>query len=293
MTNNAPGRPAADTFRTLVIIPTYNERENILPLCEAVLAQGSGVEVLVVDDNSPDGTGEVARELAARNPRVHLLAREGKLGLGTAHVAGLRWALAGQYERAITMDADFSHPPDRIPAMLEASRRADLVIGSRYVRGGGHKGWPVRRLLLSSLSNRVARLTLGLEPADCTGAFRCFRRRVLEQLAFENMQATGYSFQEEMLWHCSGRGFVIAEVPIVFVDRRRGRSKISCREVWGGVSTLFRLALTPRGRKRPLVPPDACATGAVLRLHRPRRPGTISCLGARPRDPADAERNAQ
>ncbi len=293
MMNDAPERPAADTFRTLVIIPTYNERENLLPLCEAVLAQGSAVEVLVVDDNSPDGTGQAARGLAARNPRVHLLAREGKLGLGTAHVAGLRWALAGEYERAITMDADFSHPPDRIPAMLEASRRADLVVGSRYVPGGGHKGWPMRRLLLSSLSNLVARLTLGLEPADCTGAFRCFRRDVLKQLAFENMEATGYSFQEEMLWHCSGRGFVIAEVPIVFVDRQRGRSKISWREVWGGISTVFRLALTPRGRKRPLARPGAPAAGAVRRLHQPRRTGTISCLGVRPSDPADAERNGQ
>ncbi len=256
MVNHAPERPAADALRCLVIIPTYNERENLRPLCAAVLAQGTALEVLVVDDNSPDGTGDLARELAARDPRVHLLEREGKLGLGTAHIAGFRWALARHYERVITMDADFSHPPDRIPAMLEASRHADVVIGSRYVEGGGHKDWPVRRLLLSSLSNVVARLALRLEPADCTGAFRCFRRRVLEQIAFENIVAAGYSFQEEMLWHCSGRGFAIAEVPIVFADRQRGRSKISWREVWGGISTVMRLAFAPPGRKRPAGPPE-------------------------------------
>jgi len=245
--------PAADRLRTLVIVPTYNERENIERLCDAILSQGRGIEVLVVDDNSPDGTAELARRMGQRTGRVHLLSRPGKLGLGTATIAGYRWALERGYERVITIDADFSHPPEAIPAMLEASLESDVVIGSRYVPGGGHKDWPRRRVLLSSISNLVARTALRLKPADCTGAFRCMRRSVLERIAFENIVAKGYSFQEEMLWHCAGRGFTFAEVPILFVDRQRGRSKINFREVYGGVATVLRLMFTPAGRKRPAV----------------------------------------
>jgi len=247
--------PAADILKTVVIVPTYNERENIGELCETILRQGRGVEALVVDDNSPDGTSDFVLGMSARNPRVHLLRRKGKLGLGTAHIAGYRWALARDYERIITMDADFSHPPDRIPAMLEASLASDIVIGSRYIAGGAHRDWPLRRILLSSTSNLVARHALRLQPADCTGAFRCFRRAVLERIAFDNIVSKGYSFQEEMLWHCSGRGLRIAEVPITFLDRERGKSKISWREVWGGVSTVARLMFTPVGRRnRPSRP---------------------------------------
>jgi dolichol-phosphate mannosyltransferase len=242
---------AADTLRTLVVVPTYNERDNIGDLCEAILGQGRGVEVLVVDDNSPDGTAGVVERIGQAEPRVHLLRRPGKLGLGTAHIAGFRWALARDYERVVTMDADFSHPPERIRPMIEASVESDVVIGSRYVEGGGHKDWPLRRVFLSSLSNLVARAALRLEPADCTGAFRCFRREVLERIAFDNILSRGYSFQEEMLWHCSGRGFRMAEVPILFVDRERGSSKISPGEVWGGIATVLRLMFTPAGRRRP------------------------------------------
>jgi dolichol-phosphate mannosyltransferase len=245
------GGRAADRLKTVVVVPTYNERENIGPLCDAILRQGGGVEVLVVDDNSPDGTAALVRALAAADPRIHLLCRPGKLGLGTAHVAGYRWALDRDYERVITMDADFSHPPDVIPAMLEASLRADVVIGSRYVEGGGYRNWPRRRVLLSSFSNAVTRLALRLPAADCTGAFRCFRRSVLENVALDNIVSRGYSFQEEMLWHCSRRGWRIAEVPIVFVDRQAGRSKISLREIGGGVATIARLMLTPAGRRSP------------------------------------------
>lgn len=243
------GRKAADFLQTIVIVPTYNERENIGQLCEAILRQGQGVEALVVDDNSPDGTGDLVRDMCACNPRVHLVRRKGKLGAGTAFIAGYKWALARGYERIVTMDADFSHPPDRIPAMLEASLTHDIVIGSRYVTGGGHQDWPLRRIFLSSTSNLVARHALRLQPADCTGAFRCFRRAVLERIVFDNMVSKGYSFQEEMLWHCSGRGFSIAEVPITFLDRERGKSKISWREIWGGVCTVARLMFTPAGRR--------------------------------------------
>ncbi len=204
-----------------------------------------------MDDNSPDGTAELVEQLADDEPRVHLLRRQGKLGLGTAHLAGYRWALQRHYSRVITMDADFSHPPERIPAMLEASREADVVIGSRYCPGGGHADWPFHRILLSSTSNVVARLCLRLEPADCTGAFRCFRRSVLENIAAENIVSRGYSFQEEMLWHCSGRGWRIAEVPITFQDRRGGKSKMSLREILGGVATIVRLVFTPEGRRIP------------------------------------------
>lgn len=252
----AAGRSAADVLKTVVVVPTYNERDNIGRLCQEILRQGRGVEVLVVDDNSPDGTAQVVEDLSAEDPRIHLLRREGKLGLGTAHIAGYRWALARDYQRIITMDADFSHPPDRIPDMLEASLASDIVIGSRYVPGGGHADWPARRVMLSSLSNLVARFALRLKPADCTGAFRCFRRSVLKSIALHNIVSKGYSFQEEMLWHCSGRGFKVSEVPITFVDRQRGASKISPCEIWGGIATVIRLVFTPAGRKEPMPSAD-------------------------------------
>jgi len=236
-------------LKTLVIVPTYNERENIEPLLRDILAQGAAIEALVVDDNSPDGTARTVARLKADEPRIHLLRRRGKLGLGTAHLAGYRWALERDYERIITMDADFSHPPGRIPAMLEASLASDVVIGSRYCPGGGHADWPFHRLALSSISNLVARSALRLKPADCTGAFRCFRRSALEQTALDNIVSTGYSFQEEMLWFCCGRGLRIAEVPITFADRRGGASKMSLREIIGAVLTLIRLVFTPAGRK--------------------------------------------
>ncbi|MFO7956390.1 MAG: polyprenol monophosphomannose synthase [Candidatus Brocadiia bacterium] len=242
---------AADRLKTLVVIPTYNEKDNVRPLCRAVLEQGKGIEVLVVDDNSPDGTAVLAAALATSRPRVHVLCREGKLGLGTAHIAGYRWALERDYERVVTMDADFSHPPERIPAMLEASEDADVVIGSRYCEGGGHEGWPWHRIFLSRASNAVARVCLSLKPKDCTGAFRCFRRSVLERVPLDNIVATGYSFQEEMLWYCSGRGWRMEEVPITFVDRQRGESKISMREIVGGMLTVFRLMFTPERRRWP------------------------------------------
>jgi len=233
--------PNTDTrdLRTLVIVPTYNERENVEPLCRAILGLGESYEVLVVDDNSPDGTAGLVERLRARQRRIHLLRRPGKLGLGTAHVAGYRWALARDYDRVVTMDADFSHPPERIPAMVEASRRHHVVLGSRYVAGGGHAGWPLRRVLLSRISNRVARTALRLRPRDCTGAFRCFRREVLEAVPLDNIHSAGYSFQEEMLWQCTRPEWSIGEVPITFAQRERGASKIGL------------LMFTPEGQKRP------------------------------------------
>lgn len=243
-------------LETLIIIPTYNERDNVERLCKAVLSGSDAFEILVVDDSSPDGTAQVVKDLSRKDPRIHLLRRAGKLGLGTAHIAGYRWALERDYERIVTMDADFSHPPDRIPAMVAASGSLDVVIGSRYVEGGGSEDWPWRRLFLSSVSNWVARTALRLVPSDCTGAFRCFRREVIENARLENIRSVGYSFQEEMLWQCSGQGYRIGEVPIVFVDRRHGLSKISIHEVLGAIWTIVRLVFTPEGqraRRRPEV----------------------------------------
>ena len=236
-------------YRTVVIVPTYNERENVEKLCRHVTGLAPEIEVLVVDDNSPDGTAELVQRLKEDEPRVHLLRREGKLGLGTAHIAGYRWALEHDYERIVTMDADFSHPPDAIPDMVRASRDCQVVIGSRYIPGGGWEGWPMRRVILSSVSNWVTRAALRMQPKDCTGAFRCFRREVLEQIPLDRIRATGYCFMEEMLWQCSGRGFRIGEVPIVFVDREQGTSKISTDEFLGAVLTIVWLMFTPEGEK--------------------------------------------
>ena len=235
--------------RTLVVVPTYKERRNIERLCRAILAQGTRIDVLVVDDNSPDGTGELVRRLGQDEPGVHLLRRRGKLGLGTALIAGIRWALDREYERLITMDADFSHPPDCIPAMIEASHSNEVAIGSRYVPGGGYDNWPLKRVVLSGVSNWVARTFLRLAPRDCTGGFRCYRADVLQAIPLGNICSRGYSFQEEMLWQCSGRGWRFAEVPIIFTDRSEGVSKISLREIVAAVFTIVRLVFTPEGRK--------------------------------------------
>lgn len=241
---------AADSIRALVVVPTYNERENIRPLCRRILEQGRALEVLVVDDNSPDGTAGEVRQISAESHRVHLLERRGKLGLGTAYIAGFHWALERGYDRVIQMDADFSHPPERLPAMLEQSRRCEVVLGSRYVPGGGWERWPRRRLIFSATANWLTRNLLGLPARDCTAGFRCFHASALRQIPLENVRARGYAFQEEMLWQCTGRGWRICEVPITFRQRRRGRSKISLSEVLGALRVLVRLLFTPEGQKR-------------------------------------------
>jgi dolichol-phosphate mannosyltransferase len=214
------------------------------------LGQGAALEVLVVDDNSPDETAEIVRALSAESGRVHLLKRSGKQGLGTAYIAGFRWAMQRDYERVVEMDADFSHNPERIPVMLEKSRECHVVLGSRYVKGGGWENWPRRRLLLSAFANWLTRTTLRLEPRDCTGGFRCFRVSVLKRIPMDKIRASGYAFQEEMLWQCSRRGWRICEVPITFRQRTRGRSKISLREMLGALWALGRLMFTPEGEKR-------------------------------------------
>jgi len=214
--------------RALVIVPTYNERFNIARLIPAVLAQDPGLEMLVVDDASPDGTGAVVDAIAANNSRVHILHREGKLGLGTAYIAGFRWALERRYDLVFEMDADFSHNPERLPEFLETVKEADVVIGSRYQGGRVNVvNWPMSRLFLSYAANIYARGVTGLPIADATAGFKCFRRNVLESIDLNSVKSNGYAFQIEMSFRAWKRGFRLVEIPIIFFDRTEGVSKMS------------------------------------------------------------------
>ena len=214
--------------RALVIVPTYNEAENLPLIVPLILEQDERIEVLVVDDNSPDGTGDMADEMAAANPRVHVLHREGKLGLGTAYLTGFKWALERDYEFIFEMDADGSHDATHLPEFLAAIPDADLVLGSRYLKGRVTVvNWPMTRLLLSYSANIYARVVTGLKLYDATGGFKCFRRRVLEAIDLDAVHSNGYSFQIEMSFRAWRKGFRIVEIPIVFVDRVEGTSKMS------------------------------------------------------------------
>lgn len=217
--------------RALVIIPTYNERTNLPLLVPAVLAQDPRLEILVVDDNSPDGTGALADELARREPRVHVLHRPAKAGLGKAYLAGFRWALERGYDFVFEMDADFSHDPKYLPDFLREIQDADLVVGSRYKTGVNVVNWPLSRLLLSVGANRYARCVTGLPLTDSTGGFKCFRRAVLEAIPLDRVKSNGYAFQIEMSFRAWRKGFRIKEIPIVFTDRVEGQSKMNKRIV--------------------------------------------------------------
>ena len=228
--------------RALVIVPTYNERENIRRLVDAVLRQDGRLEVLVVDDGSPDGTGQIVAELEAADSRVHLLEREKKMGLGTAYIAGFRWALERDYQYVLEMDADFSHDPSHLPQFLRAIEDADLVLGSRYQQGRVTVvNWPIGRLLLSYAANLYARAVTGLPVWDATGGFKCFRRSVLEAINFGHVRSNGYAFQIEMSFRAWKRNFRIAEIPIVFVDRTEGTSKMSKSIVREAIWMVWRL----------------------------------------------------
>jgi dolichol-phosphate mannosyltransferase len=217
--------------RALVVVPTYNERVNLPLIVPQILEQDPRLEVLVVDDNSPDGTGRLADELAAAGSRVHVLHRESKAGLGKAYLAGFRWALDRGYDFIFEMDADFSHDPKYLPQLLRAIEEADLVIGSRYRTGVNVINWPISRLLLSLGANQYARWITGLPLTDSTGGFKCFRRRVLESLDLERVRSNGYSFQIEMSFRAWKKGFRLSEIPIVFTDRVEGQSKMNKRIV--------------------------------------------------------------
>ena len=230
------------TGRALVIMPTYNERENLTRIVELVLAQDARIDMLVIDDASPDGTGGVADEIAAAQPRVHVQHRSGKLGLGTAYLEGFRWGLARGYAWLLEMDADFSHDPAHLPQFLRAIEDYDVVLGSRYLNGRVTVvNWPMSRLLLSYFANVYARLATGLPVADLTSGYKCFRREVLESVALDHVESEGYAFQIEMSMRVWKKGFRIAEIPIVFVDRTFGESKMSKRIIREAVWKVWKL----------------------------------------------------
>jgi dolichol-phosphate mannosyltransferase len=238
----APTIEGEDALEThAVIIPTYNECENIRLLVESIAGLGLGSRIIVVDDNSPDGTGRLADELAAIYPCLTVLHRAGKLGLGTAYIAGMKVALAGGAASVLTMDADFSHDPCYLPALLAALDTYDVVVGSRYVPGGGTAYCTLPRKMLSRGANLLAHLVLGLHTGDATAGFRGYRRAVLESIALDEIRSNGYSFLIEMLYRCQRRGWRIGEVPILFENRQRGASKISKTEIAKAMQTVLRL----------------------------------------------------
>jgi len=220
-------------LKAIVVIPTYNEADNIRRLIPLILARDPGLSVLVVDDSSPDGTGAVVKQAAEYGTRVHLLEQSIKAGLGAAYIAGFQWVLTNTTADVVfEMDADFSHDPVALDNFLQEIRSHDVVIGSRYLNGVTVVNWPLRRLVLSVGANIYARWITGLPLKDCTGGFKCFRRKVLEALPLERIKSDGYSFQIEMNVHCWKRGFRLKEIPIVFVDRAVGMSKMSKRIIW-------------------------------------------------------------
>ena len=226
----------------LICIPTYNEASNILPLVERVHEVAPACDVLVIDDASPDGTGDLVRQRILKDARLEIMARPAKLGLGTAYMAGFAYGLQHGYSGVLTMDSDFSHPPDRIPALIEAVEGgADLSVGSRYVTGGAIQGWAPSRRLLSATANFVARQLLRLRTHDCTGGFRCYSLRALQFLVTRPLRSSGYSALIELLARCERAGLTIVEVPITFADRTRGRSKISRQEILRAMLTVLRL----------------------------------------------------
>jgi dolichol-phosphate mannosyltransferase len=236
--------------RGLVIIPTYNERDNIPRLVPLVLSQDERLEILIIDDASPDGTGDVADAIAAANPRVNVMHRAGKLGLGTAYLAGFRWGLDRGYDWLFEMDADFSHDPAHLPQFLEALQDADLVLGSRYLEGRVTVvNWPMARLMLSYTANVYARIVTGVPLWDATGGFKAFRRETLEQIDLDHVESEGYSFQIEINLRVWKRGLRIREIPIVFVDRTIGESKMSKKIIREAVWRVWKLRwLAMRGK---------------------------------------------
>ena len=237
-------RPA----KTLVMLATYNEIDNLPDLVSEIFYTSPHVDVLVIDDNSPDGTGQWCDTQAATNLRVHCLHREGKSGLGSAIIAGMQYAIDHGFELVLNLDADFSHRPRYIPDLLDGMNRgeqpaSDVMIGSRYVPGGGIEGWPLRRHLMSRCVNLYARWMLSLKPRDCSGAFRCYRTEILKKVQWDAVRSRGYSFQEEILWILRRAGARIGETPILFVDRQRGKSKINGREAISALWIIFRLGV--------------------------------------------------
>jgi dolichol-phosphate mannosyltransferase len=230
--------------RALVIVPTYNERDNITRLIGSILEQDLRLDILVVDDGSPDGTGDIVDGIMQHEPRLHIIKRPRKMGLGTAYLAGFRWALEQSYDFVFEMDADFSHDPAHLPQFLSAIEHADVVLGSRYRNGKVTVvNWPIKRLLLSYFANVYARVITGLPVWDATGGFKCFRRKVLEAIDLAHVRSNGYAFQIEMSFRAWRKHFKIVEIPIVFVDRTEGQSKMSRSIVREAIWMVWRLRL--------------------------------------------------
>jgi dolichol-phosphate mannosyltransferase len=230
-------------MKTLVIIPTYNELENMPRLLPEVLSKNDKINILIVDDNSPDGTAAFVENEMKNNDRIHLIKRSSKQGLGTAYIAGFKYALQNNFELVFEMDADFSHDPNEIPRFLEEIKDSDLVLGSRYKNGVNVINWPMRRLLLSWFANLYTRFITGMPVHDATGGFKCFRRKVLEAINLDRVTSNGYAFQIEMNFKAWKKGFIVKEIPIIFVDRVKGESKMSKKIVREAVTMVWKLRL--------------------------------------------------
>ncbi|MBI5191214.1 MAG: polyprenol monophosphomannose synthase [Nitrospirae bacterium] len=230
-------------MKALVIIPTYNERDNIETIVADILSRAEGIEVLVVDDNSPDGTGRLADEMAAKDPRVHVKHRAGKLGLGSAYIEGFKYAISKKYDYVFEMDADYSHDPAELPNFLAAVKDADVVVGSRYVGGVRILNWPIKRLMLSYGASVYTRTITGLKLIDCTSGFKCFRREVLESIDLDRVHSDGYSFQIEMSFLCQNKGYTLKEIPIVFTERAQGHSKMNKGIVFEALAVVWILKI--------------------------------------------------
>jgi dolichol-phosphate mannosyltransferase len=242
--------------KTLVIVPTYNERENLPLLAQRLLKLPVPVDMLVVDDNSPDGTGKIADELAANYPSIHVIHGKEKRGLGRAYIAGFQWALEHGYEFVFEMDGDFSHNPDDIPTLLAAARGADLVLGSRYLNGIRIINWPLRRLMLSKSAATYVRLITGMPIEDPTGGYKCFNRRALQALNLQEINSDGYSFQVEITHRLWRQGLRVVEVPIVFTERLHGHSKMTGHIISEALIMVWRLLFQNKLRRRPAVKKD-------------------------------------
>lgn len=242
MSDASPAHPVSP-LRAIVIIPTYNERDNIVSLLDRLLQLPLNLRVMVVDDNSPDGTGPLVQEYASRDPRVSLLSRPGKMGLGSAYRAGFKAAVQQDVDLVFEMDADFSHFPDALLEFVEAVEDADVVVGSRYIHGVTVVHWPLRRLILSYGANVYTRIITGLPLRDATGGFKCFRREALAAIDLDRVRSDGYAFQIEMNYKCWRKGFRLKEIPITFVDRRAGVSKMNRKIIYEAVWMVWRLRL--------------------------------------------------
>jgi len=243
--------------RTIVVVPTFNERENLPPLTQRILALPVKVDLLVVDDNSPDGTGKIADQLAAQFPTIHVLHRTEKTGLGRAYIAGFKWALEHAYDFVFELDGDFSHNPDDIPMFLEAAKDADLVLGSRYLNGIRIINWPLSRLMLSKSAAKYVQIVTGMPFTDPTGGYKCFRRRALQAINLDEIRSNGYSFQIEMTHKLWRQRLRVVEVPIIFTDRFQGHSKMSGHIVREALLMVWRLLIQNKMRRKPTSNPPA------------------------------------